>query len=109
MSPESPRGRWRSRLPALLWLVLVWNLLWGTWSWANLITGLFLALLVTTLLPLPPEAGGLRFRPWPALVYAVRFLLDLVVSCAQVAVLAFRPTAPRGAIVAVPVRTDNDL
>jgi multicomponent Na+:H+ antiporter subunit E len=109
MTADSPPSRWRSRVPALLWLVLVWILLWGTWSWANLISGLVIALLVTMLLPLPPEAGGLRFRPWPALVYSVRFVLDLVASCAQVVLQAFRPTGPRGAIVAVPVRTDNDL
>ena len=30
----------RHQLPLLLWLVLVWMLLWGTWSWANLLSGL---------------------------------------------------------------------
>ena len=29
----------RHQLPLLVWLVLVWNLLWGTWSWANLLSG----------------------------------------------------------------------
>jgi multicomponent Na+:H+ antiporter subunit E len=106
---RSAAAPWRHRLPPLLWLVLVWNLLWGTWSWANLLSGLLIALLVTRLLPLPPEAGGLRFRPWPALVYAAHFLVDLVVSCAQVVALAFRPARPRGAIIAVQARTDNDL
>jgi len=93
----------------LLWLVLVWNLLWGTWSWANLLSGVVVAVLVTVLLPLPSEAGGLRLRPWPALVYVVRFLLDLVVSSVEVVVLAFGRARPRGAIIAVQVRTDNDL
>ena len=109
MTASSALARWRHRLPPVLWLVLVWNLLWGTWSWANLLSGLVVALLVTRLLPLPPEAGGLRFRPWPALVYAVRFVADLVVSCVQVVALAFRPGRPRGAIITVQARTDNDL
>jgi multicomponent Na+:H+ antiporter subunit E len=109
MTREPLRVRLRLGLPLLVWLVLVWNLLWGTWSWANLLSGVAVALLVTLLLPLPPEAGGLRFRPLPALVYAVRFVADMVASCVQVVLLAFRPGRPRGAIIAVRVRTDNDL
>ncbi|MGY1600684.1 Na+/H+ antiporter subunit E [Geodermatophilus sp. SYSU D00815] len=109
MTGRPAPARWGHHLPPVLWLVLVWMLLWGTWSWANLLSGLLLALVVTRLLPLPPEAGGLRFRPWPALVYAVRFLVDVVASCAQVVWLAFRPGRPRGAIIAVQARTDNDL
>ena len=31
--------RLRHQFPLLVWLVLVWILLWGTWSWANLICG----------------------------------------------------------------------
>jgi multicomponent Na+:H+ antiporter subunit E len=109
MTGEPLRVRLWLGLPLLVWLVLVWNLLWGTWSWANLLSGIVLALLVTLLLPLPPEAGGLRVRPLPTLVYAVRFVADMVASCVQVVVLAFRPGRPRSAIVAVQVRTDNDL
>jgi multicomponent Na+:H+ antiporter subunit E len=93
----------------LLWLVLVWNLLWGTWSWANLLSGLAIALAVTLLLPLPPVVGGPRVRPVPALVFFSRFAVDLVLSCAQVVLLAFAPAGPRGAIIAVQVRTDSDL
>ncbi|MGY1806003.1 Na+/H+ antiporter subunit E [Blastococcus sp. SYSU D00669] len=109
MSARPAGPGWRHRVLPLLWLVLVWNLLWGTWSWANLLSGLLVALLVTVLLPLPPEAGGLRLRPWPALVYVTRFLADLVASCVQVVLLALRGGRPRGAIIAVQARTDNDL
>ncbi len=109
MTSEPFGARLRHGLPLLLWLVLVWNLLWGTWSWANLLSGIVVALLVTLLLPLPPVVGGLHFRPLPALVYVIRFFVDLVASCFQVVWLAFRPVPPRGAIVAVQVRTDNDL
>jgi multicomponent Na+:H+ antiporter subunit E len=32
----SRAGRWlRGHLPVLVWLVLVWVLLWGSWSWAD--------------------------------------------------------------------------
>ena len=54
MSVESPGPRLRHQLPLLIWLVVVWILLWGTWSWANLLSGLAIALVVMIVLPLPP-------------------------------------------------------
>jgi multicomponent Na+:H+ antiporter subunit E len=102
--------RIRHQLPLLLWLVLVWNLLWGTWSWANLISGLVVALVVTTLLPLPPVVGGVRVHPVRLLRLVGYFLVDLVVSAAQVAWLTVRPRGiSRSAILRVPLRTDSDL
>jgi multicomponent Na+:H+ antiporter subunit E len=97
-------------LPLLAWLVLVWNLLWGTWSWANLLSGIVLALAVTTLLPLPPVVGGVRLRPLGLLHFLGHFLLDLVRSAAQVAWLTLRPGGiSRSAIIRVQLRTDSDL
>lgn len=104
------RSRVRAQLPLLLWLVLVWNLLWGTWSWANLISGLAVALAVTALLPLPPVVGGARVRPAALLAYLGYFLLDLVVSAAQVAWRTLSPGGVRhSAIIRVAMRTDSDL
>ena len=53
----------RHQLPLLVWLVVVWILLWGTWSWANVVSGVVVGLLVMLLLPLPPVVGGTRVRP----------------------------------------------
>ena len=103
-------GQLRHQLPLLVWLVLVWILLWGTWSWANLASGLAVALAVTVLLPLPAVVGGLRVRPRPLLGFLGHFLVDLALSGAQVAWQAVRPGRPRrGAIVQVRLRTDSDL
>jgi multicomponent Na+:H+ antiporter subunit E len=104
-------GRWlRGHLPVLVWLVLVWVLLWGSWSWADALAGLVVALLVTVLLPLPPVTGTTRVRPRAALSFLQWFLTDLVVSAAQVAWQALRPgPPPRAAIVSVQLRTDSDL
>jgi multicomponent Na+:H+ antiporter subunit E len=100
----------RHQLPLLVWLVLVWILLWGTWSWANLLSGLAVALVVTLLLPLPPVTGGSRVRPLPLLRFVGHFLVDLVVSAAQVAWRALGPGGVRqGAIVRVQLRADSDL
>ena len=103
-------GQLRHQLPLLGWLVLVWILLWGTWSWANLLSGMAVALLVTVLLPLPAVVGGIRVRPLPLVGFLGHFLVDLALSGAQVAWQALRPGRQRqSAIVRVRLRTDSDL
>ena len=110
MTVEPAVTRLRHQIPLLVWLVLVWILLWGTWSWANLLSGLLVALVVLVLLPLPHVVGGVRLRPVPLLVFVGHFVVDLAVSGAQVAWLALRPgSAGRSAIVQVQLRTDSDL
>ncbi len=110
MSAEAPGTGLRHQLPLLVWLVLVWILLWGTWSWANLLSGAAVALVVTLLLPLPPVAGGNRVRPLPLARFVGHFLVDLAVSGAQVAWRALSPGGVRqGAIVRVQLRADSDL
>lgn len=102
--------RFRHQLPLLLWLVLVWNLLWGTWSWANLISGVLVALGVTLLLPLPPVVGGATVRPVALLRFLGHFVVDLVRSGAVVAWQTLRPRGiDRSAIITVQLRTDSDL
>ncbi|MCZ2803805.1 Na+/H+ antiporter subunit E [Modestobacter sp. VKM Ac-2983] len=110
MTVDSPIRRLRLRAPLLVWLVLIWNLLWGTWSWANLITGVLVALTVTVLLPLPPVTGGARLHLVPALYFLGHFLVNLSVSSAQVAWQTLRPSGIRqSAVLLVQLRTDSDL
>jgi multicomponent Na+:H+ antiporter subunit E len=100
----------RHQLPLLVWLVLVWNLLWGTWSWANLLSGIVVALAVTLLLPLPPVVGGARVRPVALVAFVGYFLYDLLRSGALVAWQTVRPQGiDRSAIITVQLRTDSDL
>jgi len=107
---EAAGPRLRHQLPLLVWLVVVWILLWGTWSWANLLSGTAVALVVMLLLPLPPVVGGIRVRPLSLLRYVVTFLKDVVVSGAQVAWRAIGPGGVKqGAIVRVQLRADSDL
>ena len=104
------RHQFRHQLPLLVWLVLVWNLLWGTWSWANLLGGMVLAVAVTVLLPLPPVVGGTRVRPGAALAFVGWFVVDLIGSGALVAWQTVRPRGiDRSAIIQVQLRTDSDL
>lgn len=106
---DPPAARARRGAPLLAALVLMWLLLWGTWSWANVLSGLAVGLLVTLLLPLPPVDGGPAFRPVAALVFLGRFVADLVASSAQVAAQTLRPGPPHGGIVSVRARSDSDL
>jgi multicomponent Na+:H+ antiporter subunit E len=100
----------RHQLPLLAWLVVVWILLWGTFSWANVVSGVVVALLVMLLLPLPPVVGGTRVRPLSLLRFVGHFLADLAVSGAQVAWRAVGPSGvQQGAIVRVQLRADSDL
>ena len=108
--PSGLAHQLRHQLPLLVWLVLVWNLLWGTWSWANLLGGIVVALLVTVLLPLPPVVGGTRLRPLGFLRFLGYFVVDLVTSGAEVAWQTVRPRGiGRSAIIKVQLRTDSDL
>ena len=110
MTVEPAATRLRHQVPLMAWLVVVWMLLWGTWSWANLISGLLVALTVLTLLPLPHVVGGARVRPLPLLVFLGHFVVDLFTSGAEVAWTALRPGGvERTAIVQVQLRADSDL
>ena len=96
-------------LPAA-WLVLVWILLWGTFSWANLISGTLVALLVIGLFPLPRVEGPGRLRPLAALGLLVHLNLDLVRSSIQVAWQSIRPGPPvRSAVVAVRLESSSEF
>ncbi|MGY1694802.1 Na+/H+ antiporter subunit E [Geodermatophilus sp. SYSU D00814] len=110
MTVEPAATRLRHQVPLIAWLVLVWMLLWGTWSWANLLSGLVVALVLLVLLPLPHVVGGTRVRPLALLVFLGHFVADLVVSGAEVAWQALRPGGVRStAIVQVQLRADSDL
>jgi len=104
------RTRRRDRIVAAAVLVTVWMLLWGVFSWANLISGLLVAAVVLTVFPLPPVTFAGRPHPLGLVHLAWRFVSDLVVASVQLAVLAFRfGHQPRSAIIRVPLRVPSDL
>lgn len=82
------------RVWTLCWLTLVWILLWGTFSAANIASGLVVALVITLLLPLPRVPVEGRVRPLALLRLILYVAVKLVVSSAQVAWLAIRPGPP---------------
>ncbi|MFB9377170.1 Na+/H+ antiporter subunit E [Kineococcus gynurae] len=107
-----PAIPWRERIsiPVLVWLVLLWQMLWGDLSVANTLSGLALGLLVMIVLPLPRVTFGIRFRPLRILALLGHFVVDLVAASAQVAWLAVRPgRQPRNAVVRIPLHSESDL
>lgn len=114
MSDGSARTarRWRiwQQMPLLVGLVLLWMLLWGEITWLSGISGALVALLVTRMFYLPPVELSGRFNLFWALVLALRFAGDVVVSSVSVAALAFRPgKLPPNAIIEVQLRTHSDF
>jgi multicomponent Na+:H+ antiporter subunit E len=98
------------RIWTLCWLVLVWILLWGTLSAANILSGLAVALLITVLLPLPvvPVEGWVH--PLALLRLLVVVAYELVLSSLQVAWLAIRPgPPPRSAVLRARLAIKSDL
>ncbi|WP_432564971.1 Na+/H+ antiporter subunit E [Kineococcus sp. SYSU DK003] len=102
--------RERVSVPMLAWLAVLWLLLWGDVSWANVLSGLALGLLVTLVLPLPMVSFGIRIRPLRILALFARFIADLFAASAQVAWLAVRPgQQPRNSVIGVPLHSGSDL
>lgn len=87
----------RSRLLrawVLCWLMLVWVLLWGNATPANIIGGFAVALVITLLLPLPAVPVEGRLYPLSLMKLIVVVAYQLVQSSAQVAWLALKPGPP---------------
>jgi len=78
----------------LVWLILVWILLWGTASAANVLSGLAIALIITLLLPLPTVPIEGRVHPISLLGLIGLVGWYLLQSSWQLAVLAVKPGPP---------------
>ncbi|MCV7282796.1 Na+/H+ antiporter subunit E [Mycolicibacterium flavescens] len=98
------------RVWVVCWLVLVWNLLWGQFSAANVVSGLAVALLITLLLPLPPVPveGKVHLLSLARLLITVVY--RLVLSSFQVAALAIKPgPPPLSAVLRAHLSVKSDL
>jgi multicomponent Na+:H+ antiporter subunit E len=100
---------WR-QLPFFVWLIALWMLLWGQFTVLAFVTGLIAAIAVTRVFRLPPVQLSGRLNLWFGLIFIVAFLFDVVrgslIVSAQILDLRRQPGA---AVIAVPLRTDDDL
>ncbi len=113
MSPDSRSSQLRhfwAQLPFFAWLIALWMLLWGQFTWLAFLSGLVVALVVTRIFRLPPVDLSGRLNPWYGLVFVTTFLAALVRGSLLVAwqVLDAR-RQPGVAVIAVALRTDDDL
>ncbi|MTE24188.1 Na+/H+ antiporter subunit E [Microbacterium sp. ZXX196] len=98
-----------TQLPFFAWLVAIWMLLWGQFTWLAFFTGIAVAIFVTAVFRLPAAELTGRVNPLWLLVEVVVFLAELGWGALQVAWLAIAPGTPRTAVVRVPLRVDDDL
>ena len=113
----APRGEkkmlltqlWR-QLPFFVWLIALWMLLWGQFTWVAFLTGLVAAIVVTRVFRLPPVELSGRVNLWYGAIFVLEFLVSVVQGSLTVAaqVLHFG-RQPGTAIIAVQLRTDDDL
>ncbi|WP_186782337.1 Na+/H+ antiporter subunit E [Streptomyces sp. CBG9] len=117
-SPELPPysvafGHGRHRrvldLPLVVWLAVIWVLLWGTFSWANLVNGVVVAVLLCLAFPLPPADLGLRLHPWGILKLLLYLLWDMWISGVRVTKQIFVDYPHRAAVLAIPLRCRSEL
>ncbi|MGO4441874.1 Na+/H+ antiporter subunit E [Mycobacterium sp. 2YAF39] len=98
------------RIWVVCWLVLVWILLWGTFSAANILSGLLVALVITLMLPLPAVPVEGRLHPLSLLRLIVTVAYYLVLSSVQVAFLAVKPgPPPLSAVLRAHLAVKSDL
>lgn len=99
-----------SQLPLFFGLVLLWMLLWGNFSWLNVITGSIFAAVVSTVFYLPAVQLSGRLNIWRLAIYFGRLLFDIIRASIEVAGLALAPRyTASNAIEAIHLRTRSDL
>lgn len=92
------------------WLALVWTLLWGNVSAANILGGIAVGLVITLLLPLPPVPVEGKLHPLSLVRLVALIAYYLVLSSVQVAWLAIKPgPPPRSAVLRAHVAIKSDL
>jgi multicomponent Na+:H+ antiporter subunit E len=94
---------------AVVWLLGVWLLLWGSISPLAIVSGLVIAIGLLWATPQPAVEIGLRFRPLAALSLLFYLTLDLFVSSTRVAWHVLTPRLPESAIYDVPLRVRGGL
>ena len=82
------------RLFVLGWMTIVWVLLWGTFSIANILGGLVVSIIVMELLPLPRVPVEGRVHLLSAVRLGVYIFIESMRSTISVGWLAIRPAPP---------------
>lgn len=99
-----------NQIPPLIALIVLWMLLWGEFSWLNLLVGFMVGIVVTVAFYLVPVQLSGRVHPLHTAVFFVRLILDIVRASIDVSWLAVKPRlVTSNAILAIRLRTRSDL
>ncbi|WP_246462329.1 Na+/H+ antiporter subunit E [Trueperella pecoris] len=93
----------------LAWLMLVWVLLWADPSTGTFLSGIIVALFVTTVAPFPYVPFDGRSRPIAVIHLMTHFLFDIVHSSFQMARFILSGRQPQAAIIRVHLRSHSDV
>lgn len=101
---------WR-QLPLMLWLIALWMLLWGQFTWLSFVSGVVVAIFVSTVMRLPAVELSGRINVFWGAWFLVRFLAAVVAGSVQTAMQVLNPRNddPGAAVVAVKLDSDDDL
>ncbi|WP_104193311.1 Na+/H+ antiporter subunit E [Cryobacterium sp. Y82] len=109
----TPRERLEAignQIPPLIALIVLWMLLWGEFSWLNLLVAFVVGLVVTVAFYLVPVQLSGRVHPLHTVVFFVRLILDIVRASIDVSWLAVKPRLiASNAILAIRLHTRSDL
>ncbi|TFD11135.1 Na+/H+ antiporter subunit E [Cryobacterium sp. TMT1-2-2] len=109
----TPRERLEAvgnQIPPLIALIVLWMLLWGEFSWLNLLVGLVVGIVVTVAFYLVPVQLSGRVHPLHTVVFFVRLIVDIVRASVDVSWLAVKPRlVTSNAILEIRLRTRSDL
>lgn len=88
----------------MVWLVGVWVALWGSLTWANVLGGLAVAVLVVLVIPPHRPGPPVGTRPLTAVRLVFYLLWKMVEASVSVAWEVVTPGRARSAIIAIPIR-----
>ncbi|WP_029391326.1 Na+/H+ antiporter subunit E [Streptomyces xiaopingdaonensis] len=107
---EQAPGRFRAtQWPMIVGLMIVWVLLWGELSVANVLTGLLVGVLVCVAFPLPPIETQARLHPLGVTRFLARFVLDMLISSWRLNRFILGQSKPSWAVLRVRMRCPGDL
>ena len=104
-------ARHRFRPTFILWLTIMWCLLMGEVTWANVFGGMLVGLGIVFLLPLPAMPISELNVSWGRLIrYMFIWTGELLWASVKVGWIAIRPgEKPKNAILRGPMRVENEL
>ncbi|SEE66939.1 Na+/H+ antiporter subunit E [Ruania alba] len=107
---SSYRWDWLRRWPMAIWMTIVWVMLWGDLTVANVCTGLVVSFLLLRVFPMPKVGFDGRWSLIGAVILLAQLLWDIARASISVAVQALRwHSTPRGAVIRVQLRSESDL